>query len=310
MNDNNLKSGLNKVNFKSEGYELAGDLYLPDSFNPTQKYPTILYFKVGTQVKEQVGSVYGKKMANKGYVFYAFDIRGFGESEGDIRHQENAHTTFPAYYDAISFLSTFDFVDKSKLTGLGVCAGGAYVAYTALVDKRLKAIATVSGYLNHTQAFFGQMTREQAIGALSYINSEQQRYYETGENDTSDILGFCPRPPAEDSSTFVKGTYDYYLTPRGGYGNYTNMIASTSHTVFPALNVAAIANYLYTPILLIAGSDAETKPMTDEVYNVASEPKELFIIEDATHFDLYDIDLYVDKAVDKIDAFFNEHTAK
>ncbi|MCT4631330.1 MAG: alpha/beta hydrolase [Firmicutes bacterium] len=307
MKIENLKAGINSVDFVSEGYTLAGDMYLPEGFDPDNKYPTILYFKVGTQVKEQVGSVYGKKMSKLGYIFYAFDIRGFGESQGKVRHQENAHFTFPAYTDAISFLSTMPFVDKERLTGLGICAGGAYVSYTALVDKRLKAIATVSGYLNHTDAFFGMMTREQAVGALNYINSEQQRYYESGECDTADVLGFCPRPPADDAPNFVKGTYDYYLTPRGGYGNYTNMLASTSFTVYPGLNVKNIAHYLYTPILCIAGSEADTKPMTDEVFEAATEPKELFIIDGATHFDLYDIDRYVDQAVERIDAFYKKH---
>lgn len=308
MNMNSLTAGKNSVYFYSEGYKLAGDLYLPDDFDPSEKYPTVLYAKVGTQVKEQVGAVYGKKMSKLGYIFLAFDIRGFGESEGKIRHHEYAHFTLPAYHDAISFLSTLQFVDRDMLTGLGICAGGAYISYTALVDKRLKAIATVSGFMDHTKYFFGMMTREQAVGALTYINSEQQRYYETGEYDTIDVLGHVPRPPAEDAPSFVKGSYDYYLTERGGIGNYTNMMASMSLTVDPAMNVKNIAEYLYTPILCIAGSEADTKFMSDEVIEAASEPKAYHIIEGATHFDLYDIDEYVDQAVVSIDEFFKKHT--
>ena len=310
MNIETLKPGKNVVHFKSEGYQLAGDLYLPEGFDPNRTYPTALHFKVGSQVKEQVGAVYGNKMSARGYVYFAFDVRGFGESEGKIRHHEYAHFTFPAYHDAISFLCTLPFVDKDKLTGIGVCAGAAYVSYTAMVDKRLKAIATVSGFMNHTQYFFGMMSRDVALQALTYINSEQQRYFETGEYGQADVLGQVPRPPAEDAPSFVKGSYDYYLTNRGGIGNYTNMLATMSFTVDPALNVKTIAEYLYTPILCIAGDQADTKYMTDEVFEAASEPKEYFLVEEASHFDLYDIDKYVDQAIESIDRFFKKHTAE
>lgn len=304
-----FEEGKNAITFMSEGYKLAGDLYLPDHFDPEKSYPTVIYAKVGTQVKEQVGAVYGKKMAKLGFVFLAFDIRGFGESEGKVRHEEYAHYTLPAYRDAISYLSTLPFVNKEELLGLGICAGAAYIAYTALVDKRLKAIATVSGFLDHTKYFFGMMTREQAVGALSYINSQQQRVYETGEYDKADVLGHVPRPPKGDEPSFVRGSYDYYLTERGGIGNYTNMLAATSFTVDPAMNVKTIAEYLYTPILLIAGDQADTKYMSDEVFAAASEPKMQYNVKGATHFDLYDIDQYVDEALVEIDKFYKYHIA-
>lgn len=122
-----LKKGKNRVYFMSQGYKLAGDLYLPKGFDSEKKYPTIIYTRVGTQVKEQTGATYGSKLSAKGYAFFVFDPQNFGDSEGEIRNYESIHNMVPNTTDAISFLRTLKFVDKDRFYGLGACAGAPYI---------------------------------------------------------------------------------------------------------------------------------------------------------------------------------------
>lgn len=119
-----IVAGINKVAFKSQGLNLAGLLSTPDNFDASTKYPTVVFSGPLLQVKEQMGTNYGKVFADKGYIFLAFDHIGHGESEGDMGAHENGYLKMEDIRDAISYVRTLDFVDKDRLFGLGGCASG------------------------------------------------------------------------------------------------------------------------------------------------------------------------------------------
>ncbi|WP_035415625.1 alpha/beta hydrolase [Ferrimonas kyonanensis] len=309
LNSELLTPGTNKVSFPSEGHQLAGLLFLPEGFDASQKYPTIVMTMAFNQVKEQTGSVYGKRLAALGYAAMVFDHRGFGDSEGKLRSYEYTPAKLEGLSDAISFLRMHDFVDRARFFGLGVCAGASHIVTTALTDKRLKAIATVSGMLNNAASLFGVMDRETAVAALTAANDAHQKYYETGIQENVDILGMS-EPPAEDAPSTMHEGYDYYMTARAGREtnpNYTHMAPLFVNEDYPRYNATAMAPFLYTPFLGIVGKDADTAPLTQGFVEAASEPKELYEIEGASHVSLYDIDKDVDRAVTKINEFFQKH---
>lgn len=219
--------------------------------------------------------------------------------------------------DGISFLSTLDFVDKERLFGPGICASGGYMAMAivATTDKRLKAIATVSGMLNNTGSYFGMMTREQIVPILEMANQARQREYETGETEYFDTMGFEGLNLSEllEGSAQAEG-YDFYMTPHAGcqtYPNYTHKTVSNLMQDAPLTSATALAPYLYTPYLDIYGSRAmqDTGSLTVAFYEAASEPKELYEIEGASHVSLYDIDEDVDRAVTWMDEFFGKYAS-
>ncbi len=120
MNGDNLKTGINKVVFPSEGLELSGLLFLPEGFNSSKSYPTVIMTTPFNQVKEQSGSVYGKKLAAQGYAAFVFDHRGFGESEGKLRSYMYTPAILEGLSDAISFLRMHEFAERERLYGLGI----------------------------------------------------------------------------------------------------------------------------------------------------------------------------------------------
>jgi fermentation-respiration switch protein FrsA (DUF1100 family) len=62
-----------------------------------------------------------------------------------------------------------------------------------------------------------------------------------------------------------------------------------------------------TPLLVIAGDQAETLGRSEAMYAKAHEPKELHLIEGGTHFDFYDRPEYVIPTISMIDSFFKQH---
>lgn len=308
-----VQSGVNTVNFKSQGYNLSGLLFVPDNFDASRQYPTIVFTGPFNQVKEQTGAVYGKKLAKQGYVVLSFDNLGYGDSEGPIRNNEKADWKMEGVRDAVSYLGTLTFVDTDKLYGLGVCAGGGYMAIVAVTDKRLKAIATVSGMMDNSGSYFGSMSKEQLLPLFKMANDARQKAYETGETEYYDALGM----ESVDLDTLPKGSaqregYEYYMTARAGaetYPNYTHKAVKTLMEDTPLTSATNLAPYLYTPYLGIYGEKAlaDTGPLTVNFYEKASEPKELYEVKGASHVSLYDIDKDVDQAVDKMVSFFSKY---
>lgn len=307
----NLSSGRNDISFKSQGFTLAGHLYTPEGFDASQSYPAVVMSSAFNQVKEQTMAVYGPRLAALGYVALGFDHVGYGDSEGDVRNFENPFTKMESIRDSISFMGTLPFVDRDNLFGLGVCASGGYMALVATTDKRLKAIATVSGMMANQMGFFGRLDREDAVAQLRTLNEERQKFYETGVVEYEDQLRMDLAKDAPKGSAFQEG-HDYYMTARAGaetYPNYSHLSPSFRGQLSPLADALSFAPNLYTPYIGIYGENAmaDTGPLTVMYHEKASEPKELVEISGASHVSLYDIPEDVDRAITAMDGFFKKH---
>ena len=308
-----FKAGINKVTFKSQGVKLAGLLFTPDNFDPTKKYPTIVFSGPLLQVKEQMGTNYGKAFADKGYVFLSFDHIGHGESEGDMGAHENGNLKTEGIRDAISYLRTLKFVNRDRLFGLGGCASGGYMPFVAVTDKRLKGVATVSGMNNNIFAYFGRSDKDKLIAMFLEANEARQRMYETGKLETVDPHKYFFGKPYEGNKMedFPEGSaregYEYYMTKRGRTANYTHRAKANLQEYGPMVDATTYAEYIFMPFIGVVGENAGSKIFTQNFYDKAKEPKELVVIKGASHVDLYDKVDYIEQAVNKIDDFFNKH---
>lgn len=305
----NLKSGRNDITFKSQGLDLAAHLYTPEGFDPSSSYPAIVFSSAFNQVKEQTGAVYGPEIAKRGYVMISFDHIGYGDSPGELRNNENSFIKMESIRDAISFAGTLPFVDRESLFGTGVCASGGYMALVATTDKRLKAIASVSGMMANQASYFGAMDRETVTAMIAAQNAGRQKAYETGEVDYVDALQMDLAKDAPAGSARAEG-YDYYMTARAGaetHPNYSHLSPSFMLEAPMLADAASYAPFLYTPYIGIVGENAETAALTKMFFDKASEPKEFVEIEGASHVSLYDIPKDVNRAIDAMDTFFRKH---
>ena len=304
-----LNAGKNRVEFLSVGTRIVGDLYCPDDFDSNKIYPAIVSAGPLATVKEQAAGVYAQKLAKLGFIVLAFDYRTFGESEGKPRCFENPANKTEDIHTAVSYLSSLDNVDSNKIAAMAVCASASYIGGSLIGDKRIKAFASVSGYFNlHEFVAFNPMVTDEARETMFQLsNDARQKYFETGEALRSDFLFAAFDGTSEDP--FMKDVYDYFFTRVDScWPNYSRELTIFSVEELAKSNVLNLAPFITTPFLGVVGEKAPTRYQTEQFIAAKTQGiNQLKVIEGACHIQAYDLDVYVDEAVQAIAEFFNQN---
>jgi len=305
------KVTVKKVTFNNRyGITIAADLYLAKDFDQVGKYPAII---VGTPfggVKEQGAGIYAQEMAQRGFVAIAFDESYNGESSGAPRRISSPDIFTEAFRAALDYIVTKPYVDRNRIGVIGICGSGGFACTAAQVDSRIKAVATVSMYdmsrviRNGWQDSMTDAERKQALEQLS-----EQRWKDV-ESGTPALTPTYPDQPMDEmpagldpiSSEF----FGYYGMKRGFHPNAKGAFTVTSAMSFmnfPLLNY--ISSISPRPILFVIGEHAHSRYFSEDAYEMAVEPKELYVVPEAGHVDLYDrTDLI---PFDKLESFFLEN---
>ena len=304
-------AGGKAVSFIIQGDKIAANLYLPEGYNGKKTLPAIVVVTPQGGLKEQTAGIYAKKLAKQGYVTIAFDHRTYGQSGGEPRQTENPNWKAEDVKAAVSYLASLPGVDVDKIGLLALCSGAGYGVLAAVNDARVKAFATVSGVFDFRERETGldgihpPTTEQKASFKKRMMQSAQarQQYFETG------VMTYTPLVPdlTPKTSDFWRQGYDYYRTERGFINGWENKRSAFSMEARFSVNTSFMLsqlNDLDTPFLAIAGTKAFTYPFSVDAVNRAEGRKELYKIEGATHFDMYDNPKYIDPAVSKLDQFF------
>jgi uncharacterized protein len=297
-----------KVQFKNRfGIVLAGDLYLPK--NPANgKLPALVLSGPFGAVKEQAAGLYAQTLAERGFVTLAFDPSFTGESSGDVRNVASPEFFTEDFSAAVDHLGLRPDVNRDRIGAIGICGLSGMALTAATSDSRIKAVATASMYdmsRSMSRGYKDSYTVEQRHKVIDYLS--QQRWSDA-EKETF-ALGYH-EVPIDDSGRIVTGDrvlpeklpaspdpvlnafYDYYRTQRGFHPRAINSTTAWTATTpmsffgFPlAANIEMISP---RPIMLVAGANAHSRYYSEDVYKAASHPKELVIVPDADHVDLYD----------------------
>jgi uncharacterized protein len=258
------------------------------------------------------GHLFVPKNIDRGFIALAIDLSFWGESEGSPRNVVLPDMYAEDFSAAVDFLGTREFVDRERIGVLGVCGSGSFVISAAKIDPRMKAIATVSMYdmgsasrnaLNHSQSL-EQRKKNQAEAA-------EQRYAEFLGGETK-YTGGTTHQLDENTHPIQREFYEFYRTPRG---EYTPKGGSPKTTTHPTLSSNTKFNNFYPfndietisprPMLFITGDKAHSREFSEDAYKKAGQPKELVIVPNASHVDLYDkTDLI---PFGKLEAFFTKH---
>jgi len=299
------KVTMEKVHYKSRyGITIAAQMYLPKNRDKSKKYPAII---VGTPyggVKEQGAGIYAQTMAERGFVSIAFDESFNGESSGENRRISSPDIFVEDFSAAVDFIGTRPFVDRNKIGVIGICGSGGFAITAAQVDRRIKAIATVSMYdMSRVirKGFMDSTTEEQRNNFLDQIGEQRWKEFEGGEVK---LLVGTPKTIDEKTDPISREFYEYYRMPRGQHPNSTTeftMTSSSSFMNFPLMNY--IKTISPRPILFIVGEHAHSRYFSEDAYKMAAEPKELYIVPTAGHVDLYDKVSLI--PFDKLETFFS-----
>ncbi|WPO00612.1 alpha/beta hydrolase [Pseudomonas sp. MUP55] len=299
------------VTFNNQyGLKVAGTLFTPKNLAAGSKNAAIVVGHPMGAVRQQSANLYATKMAEQGFVTLSLDLSFWGESAGTPRNAVLPDMYTEDFSAAVDFLGTRPLVDRERIGAIGVCGSGSFVISAAKIDPRIKAIATVSMYdmgaANRNGLKHG-VTLQQRQQILR--EAANQRYVEFQGGDTVYTGG---TPQTLTGNAVGDEFYDFYRTPRG---EVTPAGASKLTTTRPTLtsNVKFMNFYPFNdietisprPLLLIAGADAHSREFSEDAYQRAAEPKELLIIPNAGHVDLYDRVGLIPFA--KLTSFFQSH---
>ncbi|MEU6132732.1 alpha/beta hydrolase [Saccharopolyspora sp. NPDC047091] len=297
------------VTFPSSGLALAGILFTPDEPGP-HPLPAIVVSHPGGGVKEQSPTTYGERLARAGFAVLAFDAARQGASEGEPRGEEDPFQRAEDVRAAVSHLTTRPEIDPERIGALGICASGGYVPYAAQTDRRIKAVATVSA------ADFGRVIREGVDGTQppEVLDAVLAR---AGELRTAEARGEPPhREPwvpdewRDSAHRQDRETWEFYRTARGAHPRAGGTRLPRDLDRIALYDSFALIRLLAPrPLLMIAGSAADTAHLSREAVAAATGPAELRTVDSATHVDLYDRDEHVTTAVAELTRFFTAHLA-
>ena len=290
-----LKSDLvnaTKVSFHNRyGIKLVGDLYTPIKYD--YKLSAVAVSGPFGAVKEQASGLYAQELAKMGFAVLAFDPSFIGESGGEVRNVASPDINTEDFSAAVDYLSTRDFIDSEKIGILGICGFGGMALNAAAMDTRIKATVSVTMYdMSRVTAngyFDSENTLEDRLNKKIALNKQRTEDY---KNNTYKLAGGVSDVIPNDAPQFVKDYYTYYKTKRGYHIRSLNSNKGwnvTSSLSFMNMPLLSYAEEIETPILLIHGEKAHSLYFSKDTFKrLKGDNKELLIIKDANHIDLYD----------------------
>jgi len=311
LNDNVTRT---KAEFHNRyGIKLVGDLYIPKTAEG--KMPAIAIAGPFGAVKEQSAGLYANELAGRGFITLAFDPSFIGESGGEVRNVASPDINTEDFSAAVDFLSMQENIDPERIGILGICGFGGMAINAAAMDTRIKATVASTMY---------DMTRVNAKGYFDEADSADARFEmkkalnaqrtEDYRNGTYKRAGGVVEEVPADAPFFIKDYHDYYKTERGYTERSLNSNEGwnmTSALSFVNMPILKYSNEIRSAVLVMHGEKAHSCYFSRDAYaamvkdNPYADNKELLIIPEAVHTDLYDRKDII--PFDKLESFFNQY---
>jgi fermentation-respiration switch protein FrsA (DUF1100 family) len=292
------------------GIDISANVYTPTNYDPAKKYPAVVVPHPNGGVKEQVAGLYAQRLAESGYITIAADAAYQGASGGQPRNVDKPANRIEDIRGIADFITQYKGVDVNRLGVLGICGGGGYTLKAAQTDKRFKVVATLSMFNSGLVRRNGFMN--------SGIATIQERLKQASEARALEAAGGEVRYAADTKTTDEqadKMPFDlyreghYYYNRTHAHPNSTFRYTMSSLLDLMEFDAATNMDLINQPLLMMAGTKADTFYMTESAFNLATgtKDKELFLIPGATHIQTYYVPEYVGLAMNKLNEFFGKY---
>lgn len=304
------KVNIHPVNYKLNGIDIAANVYTPANYDPANKYPAVVVAHPNGGVKEQASGLYAQRLAEEGFITIAADAAYQGASGGEPRHTDKPAFRTDDIRGMADFIAGYAGVDADRLGVLGICGGGGYTLKAAQSDKRFRAVSTLSMFNS------GEVRRDGFQNSqVSTIQERLQKASDARAQESSGgkiiyagVASITDEEIAKTPTDLYREGYEYYYRTHA-HPNSTFLYTMSSLLDLMTWDAATNMDLINQPLLMIVGSKADTKYMTDEAFPKATNArsKEMFVLDGATHIQSYWKTEYVNKAVSKLTDFFNKN---
>lgn len=301
------KVNIHPVTYQLNGIDIAANVYTPAGYNVSNKYPAVVVAHPNGGTKEQTAGLYAQRLAEAGYITISADAAYQGASGGEPRHTDKPQYRIEDIYGMADFITQYPGVDADKLGLLGICGGGGYSLKAAQSDKRFKAVATLSMFNS------GEVRRNGFRN--SQLNTIQERLQQATDARAQEAAGgkimyagvasITDEEIAETPTDLYREGYLYYYRTHA-HPNSTFLYTMSSLLDLMTWDATTNMDLINQPLLMMAGSKADTKYMTDEAFSKAinAKSRQLYVIDGATHIQTYWKHEYVSQAVNKLVNFY------
>lgn len=312
MYTKHLQIGENKINFESDGVNLSGLLYIPDTHKEGEKLPAMVITRPASGVKEQTAGLYAKKFAEKGYITLAFDPKGFGDSEG-IPQMEDPFSVISDNTNAYTFLASLPQVDTARLIGAGVCMGAGHAVASSSNDPRIRATVAISPYLtshiDYPKAFGGKVIAKVMMGISNPLINLCKMLGIYFYIPIVPFKKWMALIPATETQVGMKQYYGGEGKP-GFVPNWRNKgnFYRASYIMTGKYNpFDFISQFTNKPFFMAYAEGGYSTDKLQEFYDsIPADKKSLMVCKDSNHFDLYYKPEFVDSIVEGADNFLKE----
>ncbi|MCP2025226.1 fermentation-respiration switch protein FrsA (DUF1100 family) [Flavobacterium sp. HSC-32F16] len=304
------KVNIHPVAYKLNGINITANVYTPANYDASKKYPAVVVAHPNGGIKEQTAGLYAQRLAESGYITITADAAYQGASGGEPRHTDKPANRIEDIHGMADFITQYAGVDVNRLGVLGICGGGGYTLKAVQSDKRFKAAATLSmfnsGEVRRNGFQNSQLTTIQE--RLKKASDAREQEAEGGKILYAGVASVTDEEIAKTSTDLYREGYVYYYRTYA-HPNSTFLYTMSSLLDLMTWDAATNMDLIDQPLLMMAGSKADTKYMTDEAFSKAANAKnkELFVIEGATHIQTYWKPEYVLQAVNKLKGFFESN---
>jgi fermentation-respiration switch protein FrsA (DUF1100 family) len=304
------KVNIQPVKYKLNGIEIAANVYTPANYDASKKYAAVAVAHPNGGIKEQTAGLYAQRLAEAGYITIAADAAYQGASGGEPRHTDKPASRIEDIRGMADFITQYAGVDANRLGVLGICGGGGYTLKAAQSDKRFKAVATLSMFNS------GEVRRNGFQN--SQLNTIQERLKQASDARAQQAAGgkiiyaglasVTDEEIAKTTTDLYREGFEYYYRSHA-HPNSTFLYTMSSLLDLMTWDASTNMDLINQPLLMITGSKADTKYMTDEAFPKATnaKSKELFLIDGATHIETYWKPEYVSQAVNKLLNFYQKN---